>query len=256
MGDDVKLKLIQKIAKFADKYYEEHLGNIRVDELKNDWWEALKFFFSKAFYQGRRDEISYRVQKAAEEVLGYYFNNPQTKDQNFDLLKRQNWKQLIDKLKEKIGKGKVGRKRDIEMIKSTLDFISRIPDKNIVNYSVKKIKNGELKSLWKELLKIYSVGEKVASFYLRDLVALLHLESDIHDGLEYLQPIDTWVRKMCKICKIEGENDKELREKIVQICKKSNISPIKFNMGAWYVATHALFILINLLEQDVGGIYE
>jgi hypothetical protein len=35
----------------------------------SDWWKALDFFFSRAFFQGRSDKVSKRVYEAGKEVL-------------------------------------------------------------------------------------------------------------------------------------------------------------------------------------------
>jgi len=259
----VRLKLVSKIAEFSERYYKEILTerhfkekhSVDIKRLHDDWWEAMKFFLSRALYQGRRDELSERVEKEVRKVLDYYFKDPSQREHNFDTLRRQNWRELRKKLEGRIGKGKVGRGRDIELVIDTLRFISQLPDKNIVNYSVRQIEDGKLEDLWRSLqyskskTGIRSVGEKTASFYLRDLVALLNLESKIHRGQECLQPIDTWVRKVCKMIGFEKEG-RELRKSIVETCNSLGVSPIRFNMGAWYVGTHALNILLKLLEKN------
>lgn len=187
-------------------------------------------------------------------MLGKYFNDPQLKDQEFDRLRQQGWHRLQEDLKEVVGKGKVGRGRDIELVIGTLEFISHIPDKNIVNHSVCRIEKGELKELWKSLQKfesgtgIKSVGEKTASLFLRDLVTLLDLEPKISEGWECLQPIDTWVRKVCE--KVGIEEKRNLRKSIVDVCNSQGVSPVKFNMGAWYVGYHALDVLLDLLRAS------
>jgi len=251
---------IKKIAEFAKEYEMENLSEksfmehfINVGELSDDWWEALKFFFSRTFYQGRRDNVSLRVERETVDVLARYFNDPVKRERNFVWLKQRDWSELRKALEEKIGKGKIGRERDIEMVICTLRFISKLQDKNIVNYSVRMVEKGKLEELWKRLQRsksedgIISVGEKVSSLYLRDLVALLNLESYVPaEQQEFLQPIDTWVRKLCGMLGIKG-TDQELRREIVKRCNALDVSPIKFNMGAWYMSTHALYILYKLL---------
>ncbi len=72
------------------------------------------------------------------------------------------------------------------------------PDKNMVRYSVEMIKNSKLEELWSGLQKsrskggIRSVGKKIASLYLRDLVTILGLEQEVSNNHQiFLQPIDT-----------------------------------------------------------------
>jgi len=158
-----------------------------------------------------------------------------------------------------IGKGKVGRGRDIDMIFDTLEFISRLPDKNIAKYSV-MIKNYKLGQLWYGLQKskskggIRSVGKKIASLYLRDLVTILGLEREVsYDHQVFLQPIDTWVRRITsKIGIEETKNEMKLRRMIIERCwrvSQSAITAIRFNEGAWYIGSHSLEILLGMLMK-------
>lgn len=171
-------------------------------------------------------------------MLAGYFNDPAKRERNFAQLKQRGWSELRKELEEKIGKGKVGRQRDIELVIDTLKFISELQDKNLVNYSVQMIKKGKLEELWKSLQRskskngIISVGGKVSSLYLRDLVALLKLGSFVPaEQQKFLQPIDTWVRKLCGRLGIKG-TDQKLRRRIVEKCRDLGVSSIKFNMGA------------------------
>ena len=242
------------ISDFGEHYIRKHLHHVDVRRLCEDWWEALKFFFSRVFYQGRRDDISQRVEKVVREVLSEYFDDPLKRDHEFDRLMSQNWEEVRASLGEKIGKGKVGRRRDIEMTIETLKFISRLPGRNIVRYSMAEIEAGRLGEHWFELQGIKSVGEKTSSLYLRDLVVIMRLEGEIsEEDEEYLQPLDTWVMRVCEELgliekKPETRKDRtELRRRIVETCREIDVSPIKFNMGAWYMATNALYLLLDRL---------
>ena len=255
---------MNKIADFGERFEREYLckeylnsKNVDIEQLLENWWEALKFFMTRIFYQGRRDDVSIRVEKKALEVLGKYFNNPLEREKNFQALKVSSWSPLRATLQAVIGKGKVGRGRDVDMIIDTLEFISRLPDKNIVRYSAGMIRNNKLDELWYGLQKskseegIRSVGKKIASLYLRDLVTILGLEQEVSNSHQiFLQPIDTWVRQITNKIGIEETRDEmKLRRMIVERCGRVGQSAIRFNEGAWYLGSRSLEILLELLMK-------
>jgi len=259
-----KESIMSKIVHFGERFEREYLckeylntKNVDIEQLEENWWEALKFFLTRTFYQGRRDDVSVRVEKNSFEVLGKYFDDPLEREKNFQFLKDSSWSQLRADLQAVIGKGKVGCERDIDMIVDTLEFISRFPDKNITRYSVQMIKNNKLDQLWFRLQKtkskegIKSVGKKIASLYLRDLVTILGLEQKVsNDHQIFLQPIDTWVRQIIeKIGIEETKNEMKLRRMITDRCARVGQSTIRFNEGAWYIGSHSLEILLELLMK-------
>jgi len=256
--------VLSQIANFANMYRRKYLSEdglkehdiASISSIRDDWFDALKFFFSRVLYQGRRDKISREVEKRVVDVLKNFFGDPKHRDKRFRDLKCKNWRQVREKLKDKIGRGKIGRERDIDLVIDTLEFISRIPKKNIVEYAIQRIKRGELESLWRGLqrskseLGIRSVGEKTAALFLRDLVVLFNLEEFVDDSkMIYLQPIDTWVKKICHRLAEEGlglaGEGLKLARSIVKLCQSTGVSPIDFNMGAWILGTHALEILME-----------
>ena len=256
--------IMSKIAHFGERFEREYLckeylscKNVDVEQLEENWWEALKFFVTRLFYQGRRDDLSIRVERKAFEVLGKYFNDPLEREENFQTLEASSWNQLKVALQAVIGKGKVGRGRDIDMVIDTFEFISRLPDKNIVRYSVEMIRNNKLAELWSGLQKskskdgIRSVGKKIASLYLRDLVTILSLEQEVsNDQQIFLQPIDTWVKQIAnKIGIEETKDDMKLRKMVIERCRRVNQSAIKFNEGVWYIGSHSLDILLEILMK-------
>jgi len=248
----MKVETIKKIINYGDRYIEEHLtGIFDTDLMLKNWWEGLQFFLSRSFYQGRRDTISMRVEEKAMNTLKKFIadneNNP------IVLLNENNFLDIKNALKEVIGKGKIGRGRDIEMIISILKFVSDLEEKNIVNYSISKIKKGEVKEHFYELQKIISIGPKITSFYLRDLICMYSLDKDMSkEDLIFLQPIDTWVRKVAfKIGIIDNinEQDQSVREKIVKACLDLGVSTIKFNQGAWFLGYNSFDIILENLNK-------
>jgi hypothetical protein len=249
---NMDVETIKKIINYGDKYIERHLTDVFDTNLMlKDWWAGLQFFLSRSFYQGRRDTISMRVEEKAMDVL-QEFVKTNNNDATF-LINPNSFLEIKNALKEVIGKGKIGRGRDIDMVISILDFVSKLTERNIVNYSISKIKNGKIKDHFFELQKIISIGPKITSFYLRDLICMYSLEKYMsEEDLIFLQPIDTWVRKVAlKVGIIDknNEDDSVVREKIVKACLDLNVSTIKFNQGAWFLGYNSFDIVLENLNK-------
>lgn len=243
---------IKKIEHFGDKYIEKYLTNVfNKDLMRKDWWEGLKFFLSRSFAQGRTDAISMRVEEKAMNILEKYIE-----DHGGDpivILKENNHTVIRNALEEVIGKGKVGRGRDIEMVISILKFVSKLEEKNLVTYSIYEIEKGNLKQHYDKLQEIYSIGPKISSFYLRDLICMYSLEEKMSkEDFKFLQPIDTWVRQVAfKVGIIDKSDEKDslVREKIVKACLNLNVSTIKFNQGAWFLGHNSFDILLENINK-------
>lgn len=245
-------KLVNAILSYGDRYRKENLNYDQKDKLLEDWLEALKFFFGRAFYQGRSDVVSKKVYEDAVEVIEHNSSivNGNLEDRNLELLKGE--------LEAKIGKGKIGKARDVEMIISTLQYARRLPNWNIVLHSIQCINAGDIKRHYDELQKsmnengIFQVGPKIASLYILDLVSLFQLENKIlFEDLQYLQPVDVWVKKL--ILKIgivnETATNEQIRKAIVNFCKEQHCSPLKFNQGSWYAGYYSFDLLLENLKD-------
>ncbi len=247
-------RLFKAILTYGARYRQEYLfEKYSCEYLLDDWREALMFFFGRACYQGRRDTLSAKVYEAAKDVLMPVL----PLDAIFDNTHLEKWKIELDK---RIGpcKGKAGKTRDVDMIISTLMYLNRLPQRNIIAYSVSSIRAHKTEDLYNELqrqknaLGIIQVGEKVASFYLRDLVTLFSLETLIpQSSLQCLQPIDTRVRQLAYKMKIVdiGANDSKIREAIIKLCIDRHASSLLFNQGAWYASMHSFSLLLDYLER-------
>lgn len=248
----MKKEIVKKIAKYGDKFVEKHLIlAFDIGLMLRDWWQGLQYFLHYSFFQGRADTISIKVEKTAMNILKRYIAGKSTNA--LIRLSKGNFAKIRKELKQVIGKRKIGKGRDIDMVISILNFASKLKEKNIVKYSISKIKKGELKSHFYELQTIISIGPKIASLYLRDLVWMYSLERLISkDDLVYLQPVDTWVRKVAFKTGIIDDiklSDTQVRQKIVEACQNLDISTIKFNQGAWYVRYYAFDIVLENLDK-------
>lgn len=268
-------KKLRIISTFAFRYREicddllRKMGATSYNQVSQDWWLALRFYFDRAFYQGRKDELSYNFElatwQALEKVLGP--NARSRKRRLAELhetgsLSKQNWDNRKNTLRKALDEqyrinGKLcntGKKGDKYMVMDVLRFIheersSRSEPLNMVEYIKESVKNQSVKVLAKELDKLFQVGPKIYSFLIRDVVDLFGLSKNIKaSDYEYLQPVDTWVRQLAKKLGIEG-NDSHVAKKLAEICVSNGVDPIKFNQGAWYLASHSFEILCDNLER-------
>lgn len=248
---------VRSVVQYGQRYRREMLGRYEPKRLLNNWWAAFDFFLGRACLQGRRDDISERVHQAVVEALSPLFSG-ENGVANYERERRSGWKEVEGALKQRVGQGKVGKARDVDMVLSALDFIGRLPSLNIVDYSVRRIQNGEIDKHYNELQHsqnkggIIQIGPKIASLYLRDVVSLYQLEDKVSDEFAFcLQPIDVWVRKLAFKTGIvdNGANDKEIQEAIVALCREYGCSPLQFNQGAWYAGYFALDLLLEILQE-------
>ena len=307
MANEGRRTLIAKIAAFSKVYKTRILHEGEAYELakkcctnacrdvdvwttvKGSSWLALIFVLDRAFYQGRRDELSGAFELAAIAALKKILEDPWS---DLFVRKIENYKrkEFLDfkfkgkgnegweSYREKWGSGnplipvledkypirekerQVGKPRDREMIVSTLNLISesaRRHDYNFLKYSVEKIRDGEIQDLHGELTEIRQISEKIASLILRDIVLIFLPELDSEEKLgkedyELLQPIDTWVRQITrKYLSLDGKGDRKLRKSIVEACLRTRprTSPILFNAGAWYLGKHSLDIAMEYLRK-------
>ena len=242
---------IRKISGLASRYCRDNLSAtyLQKDSFEKDWWSGLRLFLNHSFFQGRRDEISEKVEAAAMPVLSRYFEHlDPAKIGSTDFTK------LRADLRAVMGKGKIGKERDIEMLVSIFQFISALPDRNLALYSVAKIREGKLSGHYRELQGITQVGPKIASFYLRDLVCIYDLDAFVRpEDLNFLQPIDVWVRKVAHRMGITGKEDcpdDQVRSGIVDACAAYGVSAFRFNPGAWYLGRTRSTYLSNSLTRS------
>ena len=244
--------LVHSIVQYGKRYCQEMLGRYDPDQLLADWWSALDLFFGRVCFQGRRDDISERVYQAVVEVLSPWFRGQGGAD-IYRQERSRRWKDIKAELRERIGKGKVGKGRDVEMVLSALDFIGQWPSLNIVNYTVQEIRGGRIDKHYNKLRRdIFQVGPKVASLYLRDVVSLYQLESEVPDKFAFcLQPVDVWVRKFVNKTGLADSqaSDQGIRDAIVALCKEHGCSLVEFNQGAWYAGYFAFDLLMEMLIE-------
>lgn len=228
------------------------------EKVRRDWCLALIFFFDRAFYQGRNDQLSGCFEQATIRALSTVLVG--SSSEKLSLLKESSRWLVRDQRKiagnplwdalcgeYDIGKGKkygTGRERDKEMVLDTLGFIlSNCEGFNMLEHSIERIKNGNIAELSNQLHSITSVGDKIASFFLRDTVFVYDLESSLKpEDYYYVIPIDIWVRRIAEKLGIEAD-----AKAIATVCQQNGVSPVRFDQGAWYLGSHSFSVLLDML---------
>lgn len=91
--------------------------------------------------------------------------------------------------------------------------------------------NMDIQSAFNLLKSIRGVGDKVASFYLRDLVVVTNIVLGNIGDRYLLQPVDTWVERTIRILNGgQGMNRNQIANWIVN----NSGQPELVNMGIWY----------------------
>lgn len=255
----------RRIASFAQRYCDEILANAIADReaIRENWWRGLRFFYDRAFFQGRRDEVSARFEEAALQALDAGLG--ETEDVKLRRLKDLKdkgllslaawheghplWPALTGTYRVGGRSTRVGKSRDLEMVLDSLRFISQLDDWNLLRYCIGRIQKGLIGDLYQELQSIRQIGPKVASLFLRDLADVYELESHLAIEEQHcVFPIDTWLRQVAVKLGVKG-NDGSIRNKLITTCSEYGVSAVEFNQGAWYLGAHALDILLANLER-------
>jgi hypothetical protein len=147
---------------------------------------------------------------------------------------------------------KVNKEGDRLMVMSLINFIQSNDEKNILLFLIEQIRAKKIAEAYRNLDGIWSIGSKIASLILRDIVYIYELENYVdRESCYFLQPIDTWVHQLSKrvglvdknkIYKLEG---KDITEK----CFEFKTNPIQYNQGAWYIGSNSLEILLRNIDQ-------
>ena len=249
-------ELVKKIAEFHRNYELEFLQDRikRKNVYLRNPQDALFFVLSYSFYQGRRDEISQRFEERAKNTLNQFFK------ESGDFLNQGN--QRIgdkDKLKKEynpfykeLEKNGVNKEGDRLMVISLINLIQSKREKNILKFLIKKIKSHAFSETYKILDSVWSIGPKIASLILRDIVYIYELENHLKkpDDYYFLQPIDTWVHKLSKEIKLIDKDKiyKNEAKNITNKCFEFEVNPIHYNQGAWYIGRNSLQILLRNIK--------
>ncbi len=142
--------------------------------------------------------------------------------------------------------------------RSLFAFVRNIPhDETIATWVFRLISEDKIEEARTSLKTFWGVGDKIASFYLRDIFWLGHrLDPQATVKVDYLlQPIDIWVERACKALGHMGTSKVSKAMFISSFEKQHNIAHGGANIGCWtfgsnYIGDPDAFK--NLLPAEVG----
>lgn len=248
--------LVKNIAKFHKSYESEFLQDMikNKDLYLRDPKDALFFILSFSFYQGRKNEISQRFERIAKNTLDKLLksNNILITDLERRITNIEELEIKYDDIYNKLKENGVNKCGDRLMVISLINLIQSSNEKNILNFLIEKIKSNLITDAYETLDSVWSIGPKIASLILRDIVYIYKLEDYLKkpDDYYFLQPIDTWVHKLSKKIGLIDKDKiyKDEAKDITDRCFEFGINPIHYNQGAWYIGAHSLQILLRNIE--------
>ena len=109
--------------------------------------------------------------------------------------------------------------------------------RNILSYAQECVRQGTIPKAFDLLISIRGIGEKIASFFLRDVKELLlrgGVSVQIDKAIRWqLQPIDIWVKRTIELIAGRTMENRETAQFIVE----NSANPERANMGMWYFSS-------------------
>lgn len=142
---------------------------------------------------------------------------------------------------------------DLLMVLDTLNFISDEHIKqNIYNYFHNLIDMGDFKRAYNELINLSGVGDKLSTFFLRD-IAILNRTKITAKQIEFIFPVDTWVAQITNLVsgrmenKFSVENPDEIKEYYIKNFSSANFPLIA--AGLWYLSYNSLDYALEYVKN-------
>ncbi len=259
---------------YALKFFFSHsFMRGRKDELSNEYYyftvESLKNFFKVKECQGK---LLYEKLLENKNYLGSEIIRKFKKKKNLgrkNSIKHPDFsRKVADKnplIKALISKTTIeviwdnktykkelslGNDTDIMMVLDTLHFVSE--KKNIYSYIKKLLEQGKVKQAYNELKNIYAVADKIATFFIRDIM-LLNSEIKLQNyNYKFAFPIDTWIFTISEKLNIGSTDLEKIKEIFIKRATKNDICPLKLAAGLWYLGFNSLDILIDkCLDKEI-----
>jgi hypothetical protein len=249
---------IEVVAKFHKVYEARVLADrlARKDVYLQDPHQALFLIFSHCFYQGRRDPLSEKFHKIAEDTCRDFFieHDYVLQESAQRITKKETLKSKYDHFERLLHSCGLNKEGDRLMVISLINFIQSCPEKNILCHIIERIQSQQLAQIYRELDDVWSIGPKISSLILRDIVYMYQLEEYFKDvnSYSYLQPVDTWVHQVAeKLGMIPSEKNIYQGEAvdITRKCLEAGVNPIHFNQGAWYLGARSIDIVLENLDR-------
>lgn len=252
-------KLATNISSLHRFYDKEHLAD-RI-KAKGSYLQspekAFEFILGFSFYQGRRDKISMDFEKKAKDIMLPLLKTSSILSTSSErITDKSSLEKSYVSIYQSLENGRINKKGDRLMVISIVNFIQYIEGDNILLHLIDLIKSHRLIDAYHQLDSIWSIGPKIASLILRDVVYIYDLSDYIKNKEDYyyLQPVDTWVHQISKEIGLieEVKIYKNEARDIVDRCHDFEVNPIHYNQGAWYLGANSHKIVLRSIDSIVS----
>ncbi len=236
LDEGLRGKVVIKLStEWSLKYKQEHnRGPEAAKDLLNDPVKGLAFFLENSFARAGGEQAGYGIiaskalysciiDESSYEALMKQDNACDLVWKSFVLICNEKGFKKNDKLNEPVVKGLVKLAQKSSYLNPFKELSSKIPENMIEAFFL--------------LRNIYGIGDKIASFNLRDVVSIMNMENKIKPQDQILiQPVDRWVNGIAGY--IWGYLPERtpywlVAYKIISECEKYGCLPTSFNQGAW-----------------------
>ena len=211
-----------------------------------NWYDALIHFKNYAYERNMTGAIS-RYREIANIVLEPLRNIERWSTSSEDTI-WNNFKDqcLIEKIKhnEQVDplKPSIGNKKSLE--KFVWDITNGEND-TIAIWAFNMLSENKLKEAHQQLKTVWGIGDKIASFYLRDIFWLgSNLSPDIPlteiENLYLIQPVDIWVERAAKAIGCEEKSKTAIATSILSFEQDLGLPPGGGNIGFWMLGSNYL----------------
>ena len=242
----LKVQSFAKCYQEATKIWRRELGiPDDLDEIKNDAYLAIIFLTDTLHARSGANPNFPRYHRLAikEALQGRRFSDAIIRDEKYP---ERVWEKFVSLTGGKPNKGITeGVVKDLlEKIRSwAVDSGKerRPKQPNII----KLLGSNPLPEANKFLVDINGIGPKISALILRDLEYFFGFWTDElrskPQNYYLLQPVDRWVRRISKLCWPDlnlPNNHDSAAKLIVKKCSNSELDPIEFNQGAWFIGSY------------------
>jgi len=167
-------KIMRNIERLGERYCRKYLDSWNKERLQNNWWAALKFFFSHSFMRGRRDKLSNEYYYFTIRTLeNYFLITSANLNNSYQRLKKQ--KEYFDKeciLRFKKDKGMDMRTNSLNK-KYKDEFKKEIAERNPIIKLLITSKEVEVKWDNKTYNKVISLGNEADVMMVLDVLKFI-----------------------------------------------------------------------------------
>ncbi len=132
----------------------------------------------------------------------------------------------------------------VSLVKFVWD-ISENGDATVASWAFRLIREDKIKEAHERLKTIWGVGDKIASFYLRDVFWLGHnlkpeTSKFVLNDLHLLQPIDIWVERAARALGLKENSTISIAKFISSFERDNGLAPGGGNIGFWVLGSNYL----------------